>query len=123
MEWLHSAHKKIPIDISIYLRFDGYRYKMQIPGEFRWRISMKEPLFACTILTALLTAHSAGAADANKKDGVEKCYGIAKAGKNDCAAKDGRSSCAGHAQKTGDANDWIYVPKGLCDKISGGAKG
>ncbi len=81
-------------------------------------------LIAATILSAMLGASSAYAADkAEAKPEREKCYGVAKAGKNDCAAKDGSNSCAGQSKKDANANDWIYVPKGLCDKLAGGAKG
>ncbi len=51
----------------------------------------------------------------------EKCYGVAKAGKNDCAAADGSHSCAGQATTDKDGNVWIYVPKGLCEKLNGGS--
>lgn len=51
------------------------------------------------------------------KPGMEKCYGIVKAGKNDCGANG--HSCAGQAAKDGDANEWILVPEGTCDKIVG----
>jgi len=49
---------------------------------------------------------------------MEKCAGIAKAGKNDCGTA--TSSCAGTAKKDNEANAWIYVPKGTCEKIAGG---
>ncbi len=49
---------------------------------------------------------------------MEKCYGIAKAGHNDCGAKN--HSCQGQATKDGDPRDWLYVPKGACSKIVGG---
>ncbi|MCP5363680.1 MAG: DUF2282 domain-containing protein [Hyphomicrobiales bacterium] len=49
----------------------------------------------------------------------EKCYGVAKAGKNDCQTAS--SSCAGTAKKDGQADAWIYVPAGTCDKIVGGS--
>ena len=55
---------------------------------------------------------------AGKKEGMEKCAGIVKAGMNDCGAKG--HSCAGQATKDGDPNEWVYVPKGTCDKIVGG---
>lgn len=48
----------------------------------------------------------------------EKCAGIVKAGKNDCATKS--NSCAGSATKDGQPDAWIYVPKGTCAKIVGG---
>lgn len=82
---------------------------------------MNTGLIAGAILAALTSAASA---DADKtKPESEKCYGVAKAGKNDCSSKDGSNSCAGHAKKDGDENAWIYVPKGLCDKLAGGMKG
>lgn len=48
----------------------------------------------------------------------EKCGGIVKAGKNDCATS--TNSCAGSATKDGQKDAWIYVPKGTCEKIVGG---
>jgi uncharacterized membrane protein len=51
---------------------------------------------------------------------AEKCYGIAKAGKNDCAAT-GNSSCAGTSKLNGDPKAWIYVAEGYCDRIVNGS--
>ncbi len=53
----------------------------------------------------------------------EKCAGIAKAGKNDCGALDGSHRCSGQATKDSDPNEWVYVPKGTCEKIGGVVKG
>ena len=50
---------------------------------------------------------------------MEKCYGIVKAGKNDCGSK--AHSCAGQAKTDAMSNEWIYLPKGTCDKIVGGS--
>lgn len=61
----------------------------------------------------MLTATSAFAAD------QEKCYGVAKAGQNDCATK--MSSCAGTSKKDGQKDAFVVVPKGLCGKLSGGS--
>ena len=55
------------------------------------------------------------------KEGAEKCYGVAKAGQNDCAAADGSHSCAGQAKADGDKGEWVYVPTGTCDKLVGGS--
>ena len=55
---------------------------------------------------------------ASADDAHEKCYGVAKAGKNDCASKIGGNSCAG--QTTKDGQGFIVVPKGLCTKLTGG---
>lgn len=49
----------------------------------------------------------------------EKCYGIVKAGKNDCATA--TSSCAGTAKRDNQPDAWVYVPTGTCDKLVGGA--
>ena len=51
------------------------------------------------------------------KPGFEKCAGIVKTGMNDCGTS--MHSCAGQAKKNGDPEEWIYVPKGTCDKIVG----
>ncbi|MDX2095789.1 MAG: DUF2282 domain-containing protein [Alphaproteobacteria bacterium] len=80
---------------------------------------MNKKLLAAAVMAALVSGTAAQAADKPER---EKCYGVAKAGKNDCAAKDGSSSCAGQSKKDHDANNWIYVPKGLCDKLAGGVK-
>ncbi|HUL05287.1 MAG TPA: DUF2282 domain-containing protein [Candidatus Acidoferrum sp.] len=49
----------------------------------------------------------------------EKCYGVAKAGKNDCAA--GSHSCAGQSNKSFDKTAYVYLPKGECEKLAGGS--
>jgi uncharacterized membrane protein len=74
---------------------------------------------ATTAITAAITlglSMSAPLAHAEKK--MEKCYGIAKAGKNDCGTA--AHACAGQSIKDADTKEWIYVPKGTCDKIVGG---
>ena len=60
---------------------------------------------------------SAGAMAQDKK--TEKCYGVVKAGKNDCATAS--SSCAGTSKKDAQADSWIGLPAGLCGKIVGGS--
>ena len=56
---------------------------------------------------------------AAQKGETEKCYGIVKAGQNDCQTA--TSSCAGTAKKDSQKDAWIYVPAGLCGKIVGGS--
>ena len=68
-------------------------------------------------LLALGLASGGGQALAAKGDN-EKCAGIAKAGKNDCGTS--KSSCAGTIKTDRDAEAWVFVPKGTCDKIAGG---
>lgn len=72
---------------------------------------------------AMGAASLANAAGPAPKPGYqfEKCYGIAKAGDNDCAAADGSHSCAGQSKVSGDPGSWLYVPAGTCEKIVGGS--
>lgn len=51
---------------------------------------------------------------------AEKCYGIAKAGQNDCAST-GNNSCGGTSKANGDPRAWVYVPAGYCERIVGGS--
>ncbi len=84
---------------------------------------MKKQLLGLAVLATLACGASQVRAEETTegaKPEKEKCYGVAKAGKNDCASKDGANGCAGHSTKDGDANTWIYLPKGICDKLAGG---
>lgn len=72
---------------------------------------------AITGLIALGVTAGAGQALAAKGDN-EKCAGVVKAGKNDCGTSKG--SCAGTVKTDNDAEAWIFVPKGTCEKIAGG---
>ncbi|MDC0357457.1 DUF2282 domain-containing protein [Oligoflexia bacterium] len=49
----------------------------------------------------------------------ERCAGVSMAGKNDCGALDGSHRCGGMAKTDHDANEWIYVPAGTCEKLGG----
>ena len=49
----------------------------------------------------------------------EKCYGIAKAGQNDCASASGSHSCAGQSKVDMDKGEWKYVAKGTCKTMKG----
>jgi len=51
---------------------------------------------------------------------LEKCYGVAKAGQNDCKAGPG-TSCAGSSTKDAQKDAWMFVAKGSCEKIVGGS--
>ena len=61
---------------------------------------------------------SANAAKSETPKEMEKCYGIVKAGMNDCGTP--AHSCASHATKDSDEGEWLYIPKGTCEKIVGG---
>ncbi len=52
---------------------------------------------------------------------AERCYGIARAGENDCAST-GNNECARTSRKSNDLRAWIYVPVGYCHRIQGGSR-
>jgi len=64
----------------------------------------------------LATGSAASAADIVCAE-KERCYGVSKAGKNDCATAS--SVCAGTAKQDDQKDAWVYVPKGTCDKLAG----
>lgn len=49
----------------------------------------------------------------------EKCFGIAKAGQNDCANLAGTHTCSGQAKVDMDKGEWKYVAKGTCKSMKG----
>ena len=73
---------------------------------------------AATIAAAvtMATAAPSFAADNGMQ---EKCYGVAKAGHNDC--KTASNSCAGTVKMDREGSAFIVLPKGTCDKIAGGS--
>jgi uncharacterized membrane protein len=75
-----------------------------------------------TLISAALGGLLAlGAVTASAADdaATEKCYGVAKAGKNDCAG--GKHACAGQSTKDKDPGEWVKVPKGTCERLVGGS--
>ena len=73
-------------------------------------------LAAAIVAPAALHAQKPATAPTFK---AEKCYGIAKAGKNDCQTAN--SSCAGTSKRDGQRDAWVYVPKGTCDRLVNGS--
>ncbi|MFO1313256.1 MAG: DUF2282 domain-containing protein [Burkholderiales bacterium] len=69
-------------------------------------------------IVALGLASLVTAQPVKQAEGTEKCYGVAKAGKNDCGTA--KHACAGMGAKTdNDPNEWKYVAKGTCEKMGG----
>ena len=68
-------------------------------------------------VVALGLAGFAAAQPAKPKEGTEKCYGVAKAGQNDCGTA--KHACAGQSKTDGDPTEWKYVAKGTCEKLGG----
>jgi uncharacterized membrane protein len=69
-------------------------------------------------LMSLGVAQPAATQEMGPGEGFEKCYGIAKVGKNDCGTD--KHACAGQAATDADPTEWIAVPTGTCEKIVGG---
>jgi len=83
----------------------------------------KRNLFIASAMVAalavpLVSNGQAGPAPKPKFDS-EKCYGVSKAGKNDCQTA--THSCAGTSTTDADAASWVYVPTGTCEKVVGGS--
>ena len=70
---------------------------------------------ATSLMSLALLSSPAMAQDAAK----EKCFGIAKAGQNDCANLAGTHSCAGQSKVDNDKGEWKYVAKGTCKTMKG----
>jgi len=68
---------------------------------------------------ALTSVNQANAHNAVTSPEMEKCYGIVKAGMNDCQTSN--QSCAGSAIKDKQSDAFIFLPKGTCHKIVGGS--
>ncbi len=89
---------------------------------------MDHPFIIRSALAGLVALSCAGGALAAddmkdvKKDGKEKCYGVAKKGSNDCASATGTHSCAGQAKADNAPEEWKFVPKGTCEQLGGKLK-
>ena len=83
-------------------------------------MNQKTAILAAAIGGLVVFAGPAFSADDAKKPvATEKCYGVVKAGKNDCAGA--AHSCQTLAKKDGDGKEWINVPKGTCERLVGGS--
>ena len=82
---------------------------------------MKTRLFLASAIAAAIAAPAVTGAQPAPVPTfeAEKCYGIAKAGKNDCQTAN--SSCAGTSKRDGQRDAWVYVPKGTCDRLVNGS--
>ena len=73
-------------------------------------------LMVASALALAFTLAAPANAEAAKK---EKCYGVVKAGQNDCATAN--SSCAGTSKVDAQGDAFVALPKGLCEKLVGGS--
>lgn len=80
------------------------------------KLLVSSALAALAALAATATVAQAGPAE--KPDYTfEKCYGIVKAGLNDCQTS--THSCAGTSTADNQGDSWVYVPTGTCSKLTG----
>src|SRR5690242_17350728 len=84
----------------------------------------KNKTLIAVALASLMSSGIAAAADnnmpaADKKMEMEKCYGVAMAGKNDCGSKGAHHSCAGQSKVDRDPYDFKNVAKGTCVGMKG----
>ena len=78
---------------------------------------MSQHMKSVAFAGALASAFAAYATASVAETAMEKCFGVALAGQNDCAAGAG-TTCAGTSKTDHQANAWSYVPKGSCEKIA-----
>jgi uncharacterized membrane protein len=78
---------------------------------------MNQRLILSSALASVLALGLVGQAAAQDKK--EKCYGIAKAGQNDCANLAGTHTCAGQSKADMDGGEWKYVGAGTCKQMGG----
>jgi len=82
---------------------------------------MNQRLVVSSALASALVLGLVGqaAAQDKPKEAKEKCFGIVKAGQNDCANLSGSHSCAGQNKVDAGADEWKYVAKGTCASMQG----
>jgi len=80
---------------------------------------MKTALLSTAIGGVLALGMLNVAAQAADDPSTEKCFGIAKAGKNDCAGA--AHACAGQSTANASAKEFVKLPKGTCERIVGGS--
>jgi uncharacterized membrane protein len=85
---------------------------------FYLEITMNQRAFIAAAAASVLAMGFAGVAHA-QDSGKEKCYGIAKAGQNDCASLSGTHSCAGQSKMDMSPDSWKHVAKGSCKGMKG----
>ena len=71
---------------------------------------------AAALTAAVAVTTAATAQPVRPQPGMDKCYGISLAGRNDCAAGPG-TSCAGTSRRNYQGNAWKYVARGTCTRI------
>jgi uncharacterized membrane protein len=82
---------------------------------------MNQKLVIRSAMAGLFALGTLGAlsAHADSPKGMEKCFGVAKAGHNDCGSNKTAHACAGQSKVDNDPNDFKYVKTGTCKAMGG----
>jgi uncharacterized membrane protein len=80
-------------------------------------VALASALVGSVAMSAVAVAQTGPAPKPEYK--FEKCYGVVKAGNNDCQTA--THSCAGSSKQDAAHDSWVYVPTGTCDKLVGGS--
>jgi len=107
LDW---AFKRVPV-LGVAL---CYSYQV---GDFL--VKTKTALLSTAVGSLLAFGMTAMTAHAADDPNTEKCYGIVKAGKNDCAGA--AHACAGQSKTEANGKEWVKLPKGTCERIVGGS--
>lgn len=78
----------------------------------------RHTLIAAAVAGLFAVSVSASAADPDHSN-QDKCFGIAKAGQNDCASPAAAHACAGQSKVDNSPQEWKYVAKGTCESLGG----
>ncbi len=82
---------------------------------------MNQKLVIRSAMAGLFALGTLGALSAHAADpkGMEKCFGVAKAGHNDCGSNKTAHACAGQSKVDNDPHDFKYVKTGTCKEMGG----
>jgi uncharacterized membrane protein len=93
-------------------------------NDAKWRRNMTTKTKSASALIAagaMAAALAMASAPAVAEGEMEHCFGVAKAGSNDCKSSVPGSTCQGSSKVDADGKSYINVPVGTCDKIVGGS--
>ena len=82
---------------------------------------MDQKMLVAAAVAGLFALGAGGGALAQKAD-QEKCWGVAKAGQNECGSNKTAHSCAGQSKMDYDPNDFKVVKAGTCTQMGGSLK-
>jgi uncharacterized membrane protein len=82
---------------------------------------MNQKLVIRSAMAGLFALGTVGELSAHAADpkGMEKCFGVAKAGHNDCGSNKTAHACAGQSKVDNDPHDFKYVKTGTCKDMGG----